>query len=224
MCWANQTPTHDPTTGLKPLEAICLRAIARRPEDRYATAAELGQEIERWLDDLPVLAYPNRCYCDQSDGFVRTSDSRNSASAVLFTSVIGLGIFSGFMRSTNLEIERKNSDLITQANAASEVLLDYGEAEFLDGKHSAQSRSTFALGKLRQDGDPMKDELADVLADRLTHGGRSFVVLPHKAPSTALPTALTVPESPPHRATVPPVFGTREAVHPSENHLFTRPQ
>jgi Flp pilus assembly protein TadD len=41
-----------------PLEAICLKAMALRPEDRYATVAELGKEIERWLDDQPVRAWP----------------------------------------------------------------------------------------------------------------------------------------------------------------------
>jgi tetratricopeptide (TPR) repeat protein len=40
------------------LEAICLKAMALRPEERYATAAELGQDIERWLDDQPVRAWP----------------------------------------------------------------------------------------------------------------------------------------------------------------------
>src|SRR5262249_22491016 len=31
------------------LEVICLKALARRPEDRYRTAAELAQEVESWL-------------------------------------------------------------------------------------------------------------------------------------------------------------------------------
>src|SRR5205807_6190360 len=41
----------------KPLEAVCLKAIARRPEERYATADELAREVERWLADEPVIAY-----------------------------------------------------------------------------------------------------------------------------------------------------------------------
>ncbi len=46
----------------KALEAICLRAISRFPADRYASAFELGQEIECWLDDLPVNANPDRLW------------------------------------------------------------------------------------------------------------------------------------------------------------------
>jgi serine/threonine-protein kinase len=44
----------------RPLEAICLRALARLPEDRYPTAEALREEIEHWLTDEPVSAYPER--------------------------------------------------------------------------------------------------------------------------------------------------------------------
>ena len=40
------------------LDAICARATAQRREDRYATASELGKDIERWLEGEPVSAYP----------------------------------------------------------------------------------------------------------------------------------------------------------------------
>jgi serine/threonine protein kinase len=39
------------------LEAICLKAMARRRKDRYRTANELARSVERWLDDEPVDAY-----------------------------------------------------------------------------------------------------------------------------------------------------------------------
>jgi WD40 repeat protein/serine/threonine protein kinase len=39
------------------LEAVCLKAMALRPEDRYVTARALAEEVERWLADEPVLAY-----------------------------------------------------------------------------------------------------------------------------------------------------------------------
>jgi hypothetical protein len=36
------------------LEAVCLRALAKRPEQRYPSAREIAQEVERWLADEPV--------------------------------------------------------------------------------------------------------------------------------------------------------------------------
>jgi serine/threonine-protein kinase len=41
----------------KALEAVCRRAMALKPEDRYASAADLAADVERWLADEPVSAY-----------------------------------------------------------------------------------------------------------------------------------------------------------------------
>jgi serine/threonine protein kinase len=42
----------------RPLDAVCCKAMALRPADRYATALELGAEVEQWLADEPVRAWP----------------------------------------------------------------------------------------------------------------------------------------------------------------------
>jgi WD40 repeat protein len=40
------------------LAAVCLRALAKQPGQRYASALELAEEVRRWLADEPVRAYP----------------------------------------------------------------------------------------------------------------------------------------------------------------------
>jgi len=40
----------------KGLEAICLKAMALRPEGRYASPMDLSEDIERWLGDEPIQA------------------------------------------------------------------------------------------------------------------------------------------------------------------------
>jgi serine/threonine-protein kinase len=40
-----------------PLEAICLKAMALRAEERYPTAQALAGDVEHWLADEPVSAY-----------------------------------------------------------------------------------------------------------------------------------------------------------------------
>jgi eukaryotic-like serine/threonine-protein kinase len=40
------------------LEAICRRAMATQPADRYVSVGELAAEVERFLAALPVRAYP----------------------------------------------------------------------------------------------------------------------------------------------------------------------
>jgi WD40 repeat protein/serine/threonine protein kinase len=39
------------------LDAICRKALAREPGQRYGTALELAADVERWLADEPVAAY-----------------------------------------------------------------------------------------------------------------------------------------------------------------------
>jgi serine/threonine-protein kinase len=39
------------------LEAVCLKAMALRPADRYASAGDLADDVERWQADEPVTAW-----------------------------------------------------------------------------------------------------------------------------------------------------------------------
>jgi serine/threonine-protein kinase len=41
----------------RPLEAICLKAMAREPHARYASAHALAEDVERYLADEPVQAF-----------------------------------------------------------------------------------------------------------------------------------------------------------------------
>ncbi len=40
------------------LETVTLKALAKDPAERYATAQELADDLRRWLDDRPTLARP----------------------------------------------------------------------------------------------------------------------------------------------------------------------
>ena len=50
-------PLRSGGAGTAALEAICLRAMATHAEDRYGSARELADEVDRWLADEPVRAY-----------------------------------------------------------------------------------------------------------------------------------------------------------------------
>src|SRR6266542_1179637 len=57
------------------LEAICMKALALRPDDRYATAAEVQADLEDWLSEHPVTNRTIGVYVSSlfSDVRVRTS-------------------------------------------------------------------------------------------------------------------------------------------------------
>jgi len=52
------------------LDAICCKAMALRPEDRYATALDLAADVENWLADEPVKAH-RESYADQASRWMR---------------------------------------------------------------------------------------------------------------------------------------------------------
>jgi serine/threonine protein kinase len=49
-------------TAPRVLTAIARKAMDAEPAGRYASASELGQDIARYLDGLPVLAYPENVF------------------------------------------------------------------------------------------------------------------------------------------------------------------
>src|SRR5262249_20897842 len=74
------------------LEAVCLKAMARKPQERYATPRELAEEIERWLGDEPVAAYRESFFA-RTGRWVRKHPARTATvGALLLTGVIALGI------------------------------------------------------------------------------------------------------------------------------------
>jgi serine/threonine-protein kinase len=74
------------------LEAVCLRAMALKPEDRYATPRALAEEIERWTADEPVHAYREPLLRRASRWGRRNRTLVASAAALLVASVVGLSV------------------------------------------------------------------------------------------------------------------------------------
>jgi serine/threonine-protein kinase len=72
------------------LEAVCLKAMALRPQDRYASATGLAGEVEHWLADEPVSAYREPRRARLARWARRHRAVVSTAAAVLLTAVVGL--------------------------------------------------------------------------------------------------------------------------------------
>ncbi len=101
-------PPRQVARGVPPaLEAIVLKAMALRPEGRYASAGELAKEVERWLADEPVLAY-REPVSDRVLRWARNHKPAVTALAVLVaTAVAALAINDTMIRAEKDRTEQQ---------------------------------------------------------------------------------------------------------------------
>jgi tetratricopeptide (TPR) repeat protein len=79
--------------GLAPaLDAVCLKAMALRPADRYATALDLAADVEHWLADEPVAAYPEPWTARAARWARRHRTALVAAAALLVSAVVALSV------------------------------------------------------------------------------------------------------------------------------------
>jgi serine/threonine-protein kinase len=82
-----------------PLEAICLKAMAHRQEDRYPSAAELARDVERWLDDAPVSAWPEPWTVRTRRWMARHRTLVTASAGLVLVALVGLGITTLLLNS-----------------------------------------------------------------------------------------------------------------------------
>jgi WD40 repeat protein len=70
-----------------PLQAICLRAMKKEPQDRYASARALANDLEHWLADEPIAAHRER-WPAQVFRWARRHKTLASATAIVAAVVI----------------------------------------------------------------------------------------------------------------------------------------
>ena len=85
-------PPHTLRPVASPLEAVCLKALAREPKQRYASARELAGEIEHWLADEPVRAWREPVSVRAGRWARRHKPMLTAAAALLVTAVVALGV------------------------------------------------------------------------------------------------------------------------------------
>jgi serine/threonine protein kinase len=74
------------------LDAVCRKALALRPEDRYASAGDVARDVERWLADEPVSAYPEPLSVRSRRWLDRHRTLVTAAAACVLVSVVGLAV------------------------------------------------------------------------------------------------------------------------------------
>ena len=117
----------------RPLDAICCKAMALAPQDRYASCRLLADDIERALADLPVIAYAEPISTRTMRWLRRRRHWVAAAAAVLVLAVVGLTFLAWRLGKANTQ----TSDLLqmtrgvssSQFYLASERLATYPNSE-----------------------------------------------------------------------------------------------
>jgi len=87
------------------LETICLKAMAKDPSRRYATAQELADDLRRTLTGEPVRARPQTAR-ERLWGWMRR---RPAAAALVAVSLLALGLLAGVFSISYVRIARERS-------------------------------------------------------------------------------------------------------------------
>jgi serine/threonine-protein kinase len=89
------------------LEAICVKAMALKPADRYASPRALAEDIEHWLADEAVSAYPEP-WPERARRWSRKHRTLvTSAAAVLLLGLLGSVGFAAVVTGKNRELARQ---------------------------------------------------------------------------------------------------------------------
>jgi serine/threonine-protein kinase len=123
------------------LEAVCLKAMSLRPGDRYPTARELADDIERWLADEPVKAYREPWLDHMRRWARRHRPAVASIVALVGTSVLALSI--------GLAIVAHQRNLIEKARTVAQKNFEVAQSNF-NRAEAERSRAEANLHRARE--------------------------------------------------------------------------
>jgi WD40 repeat protein/serine/threonine protein kinase len=135
------------------LEAACLKAMARRPEDRYGTALALAADLEQWLAGEPVGAWREPLTAS-AGRWVGRNRTLVTAAAVALVAAAGLAVVTSLWWAAT-DRERSARAAAAAANQAAEAerkvaelrqrALDQAELQRYYSLVSAADRDYWAL-------------------------------------------------------------------------------
>jgi serine/threonine-protein kinase len=116
------SPRHHDATIDRALEAVCLKAMALKPEDRYSSCRALAEDIERWMADEPVTAWREPLSRRLLRWLTRHRTSVTGAAAAGLAALIGLGAVAAVQAQANVELTRSRAAVQARYDLAVEAI------------------------------------------------------------------------------------------------------
>ena len=133
----------------KQLEAVCLKALARKREDRYQTALELAADVEAFLAGEPVSCFEDRPVV-KAKRWARKNPKTVTGSLATVAAVVAITIGSSVVHASALaEIRSFAAEQVTTAqSAAAESRFDEADEALTEAIGRAGSEPDLADLKL----------------------------------------------------------------------------
>ncbi len=105
------------------LEAVCLKAMALRPEDRYPSMTAFARDLERWIDDEPVTAL-RESWSDRLTRWGRRHKAWAGTLAAALLAIVGILAFTAndFRRVAEREHQAREQSLRVAAKFAARTV------------------------------------------------------------------------------------------------------
>ncbi|MGO9468109.1 MAG: protein kinase domain-containing protein [Isosphaeraceae bacterium] len=157
------------------VEAVCLKAMARQPEDRYATPRQLADDLDRWMADEPVTAWREPWTRTSLRWVTRHRTGVTAAGAALLVALAGLVAVAAVQAQANDHLHSVNLDL-----SVASARVRQANGELSAAKEDVEARLNLAMAAIKMYHTGVSEDLLlqqsqfRTLRGKLLGGARDF--------------------------------------------------
>jgi serine/threonine-protein kinase len=100
------------------LEAICVKAVALNPDDRYGSCRALAEDVERWMADEPVAAWPEPFSRRARRWARRHRTAVTTGVAAVLVALAGMATVLAVQTQANRELSAANAQTLRERDLA----------------------------------------------------------------------------------------------------------